>query len=267
MSTAADADLINQAGTDPVPSMSVPLSTEVQLLRGIGETLEDGKEVWHDTAYIRELNGGDEEALAALESKKGLTYTEYMNALLERSVSSIGDLNVATTPAVLNKLVLADRDMLFLGIVRATYGSERELRARCQACGEWNDIVIDLNDDFPIKQPDFDIRKPIEVPLSKGRSVYLRLPNGFDSIEAQKDAKTDAQLNTNMLARCAVFPDGEPEDRLEWARNLNVADRKKMVLALLDIEIGPSLEAVETQCDSCGADLPISLDWVSLLLS
>jgi len=65
-----------------------------------------------------------------------------------------------------------------------------------------------------------------------------------------------------------VWPEGEaPDNPLKWARNLSIGDRRKLVDALLAVEIGPKMGEVETQCASCGEDMPILLDWVSLLFS
>lgn len=267
MSSSSEADMINSLAADPVPAIKPPLSTSIDLLRGLGEKHDDGTETWHDVAYVKELTGADEEALAGLESKKGITYTDFMNALLERSVLRIGTLDVAQHPGLLNKLILADRDMLFLGVVRATYGVGRELRVHCPHCEAQNDVTVDLDEDFPIKRADFDLRDTIKVDTPKG-TFQLRLPNGEDTIQAQKVAKTDAELNTAMLSRCAVFEEGEaPDNRLEWARGLNIGVRRKLVQTLLDVQLGPDLEGVDAQCAVCGKDMPLILDWVSLLLS
>lgn len=267
MSTSSEADMINSMAADPVPAIKPPLSTQIELLRGLGEKHDDGSETWHDVAYIKELTGADEEALAGLENKKGITYTEYMNALLERAVLRIGSLEVAKYPGLMNKLILPDRDMLFLGVVRATYGVGRDLRVRCPHCGESNDVQINLDEDFPIRKPDFDLRDTLKVTTKNG-VIQLRLPNGEDTVKAQKDAKTDAELNTAMIARCAVFEEGEePDDRQQWARDLNAGVRRALVNAILAVQLGPDLEGVDAQCAVCGQDMPLSLDWVSLLFS
>ena len=268
MSDSSTADIINAAASEePTPTIQPSLTTEIELIRGLGEKDAEGNQTWHTVAKFRELTGDDEEALAGLEHKKDITYTEYMNTLLERAVTHIGGLDVQKLPGVVNKLILADRDMLFLGVVRATYGLTRELRVRCPHCGESNDVEINLDEDFPIKRPDFDVRDTIDVKTTKG-IVQLRLPNGEDTVLAQKNAKTDAEINTAMLSRCAVFSeDDEPADRVQWAKSLNMGDRRKLVNTLLNIQLGPDLEAVDTQCASCGKNMPLQLDWVSLLLS
>lgn len=264
---SSEADIVNSAISESaLPVLSVGLATEIELLRGLGEKKEDGTEVWHSLAKFRELTGADEEALAGLENKKDITYTEYMNTLLSRTVTHIGGLEVDKYPGIMNKLILADRDMLFLGVVRATYGLNRDLRVRCPHCDESNDVQINLDEDFPIKQPTFDLRDTLKVDTHKG-VFQLRLPNGEDTIEAQKNAKTDAEINTAMLARCAVFEEGEePADRIQWAKELNAGVRRKLVNALLDVKVGPDLEEVDAQCASCGQTMPLLMDWVSLLL-
>lgn len=266
MSTADEASTINELAADPVPTMPVPNSGEVKLLRGIGKRDENTGEIdWFDVAHVRELTGDDEETLAALETKEGLTYTEFMNHILSRAVVSIGDLVVADAPGMLNKLILADRDMLFLGAVRATYGLTRDVRVICPHCRASNDVQINLDEDFPIDRSIDDPRQPIEVKTFKG-TYNLRLPTGEDVIYAQKHSKNTAQFNTVMIGRCTVFSENRPADTSEWARNLNAGVRRQLVQALEDIKLGPNLEGVDTQCAECGKNMPISLDWVSLLL-
>jgi hypothetical protein len=266
MSTSGEADTINSVMADPAPILPSPLNGDITLLRGLRYTTDDG-DTWHDHALVREWTGADEEYLSSIEGKTDLMYIEYMSALLQRAVLSIGEIDVRKHPSVLDKLILADRDLLFLAIVRSTYGKVRKLRVTCQECSTKNDVEIDLFEDFPIKQPDFDVRQPIEIETSKG-IVKLRLPNGEDNIEASKKSKDNtAALNTYMLARCAVWENGDtPADPVEWARTLSMGDRKQLIRSLLDVEIGPKLGEVDTHCAECGAVLPIPLDWVSLLL-
>lgn len=267
MSKKEEADLINESMEDSIPTMpDAPLNI-VTLMRGLMQETE-GKTVWHTDAEIRELNGEDEEYLASLEKKKGLTYSEYMTALLSRAVTKIGTYEIAGERGnkIIDKLILGDRDLLYLGIMKATYGDTRQVRVICPHCQVSNDVTLDLDEDFPVTKPDFDVKKGIVINTSKG-DIRLRLPNGEDTLEVQKSTKSDAEINTMMLARCTMWKDGEePDDPVRWARTLNIADRRKLVDALTDIEIGPKMGEVDTQCASCEQDMPVLLDWVSLLL-
>jgi hypothetical protein len=265
---ASQADIINEASADPAPEMPVPPDPHVTLLRGIRQ-VTDEIDVWHDIAEVRELTGEDEEYLAATagKAKDGMSFTKYMGTLLQRGVLKIGDLDVQKHPSVIDKLIMADREVLFLAMVKATYGPTRKLRVICGQCGADNTVEIELDEDFKVTEPTFDVRKDMVVQTSKGQ-VRLRLPNGEDMEAVQSNDKlTDAQVNTLMLARCSVWdPEDAPLDKEAWARKLNVSDRKLLVSRMLEASnFGPNLEGVETQCAECGENMAISLDWVSLL--
>jgi hypothetical protein len=135
------------------------------------------------------------------------------------------------------------------------------------SCGEKNDIVVNLDEDFPIQETDIDLRSPIPVKLRNGKVINLRLPTGADSVHVSKKAGNSAVQNTLMLARCALVnhEDLKGHSPEEWAKSLNMADRAKLIKALLDIKVGPKMEEVNVQCAHCGVELPISLNWMSLL--
>ena len=122
MDAKQQADSINSALQEDVPEMKAAPNTVVELIRGI---FNDELESWDTTAVVRELNGFDEEALASLDNRT-LVYAEYMSALLKRAVVSIGSVMIANNPSVIDNLIIGDRDLLFLGVVEATYGKTRE---------------------------------------------------------------------------------------------------------------------------------------------
>jgi hypothetical protein len=266
MSTQETAEVINDAIADPVPHMPDAPNSVIDLMRGV---YDPSIEKWHSQAEIRELTGEDEEYLASIENKKGLLYAEYMTAILNRAVVRIGDISIsgAEGAKVINKLILGDRDLLYLAVVKATYGDERTIKMTCNNCNGSNDVTLELDNDFPITSPTFDLQKGLEVEISS-ETVTLRLPNGEDTVEVSKNSKNDAEMNTLMLSRCAVWSDGnKPDSPVKWARSLSIKDRKKLVDALLSVEVGPKMGEVDTQCASCGETMPILLDWVSLLFS
>lgn len=265
MSDQQTAEQINEAMQEPAPFMGAGPDLYVDLFVGIQELDEtSGKMVWHDKALIRELTGADEEHLALLEKKEDITYGEYLANVLSRGVVSVGEVPV-TGAHVIDRLVLPDRDLLFLHVVKATYGDTRDIRYPCVSCNESNDVTIELDVDFPVRKPDFDPKVGIVVPTRKG-DVTLRLPTGYDSASVLTDDKTTPQVNTEMLARCRVWDDQVTyETSYNWALNLGIADRRALTEALVSVEIGPKMGEVNTQCASCGKDMPILLDWVSLL--
>jgi hypothetical protein len=265
MGTQDDADIINEAMQETIPEVTAPHNDGVPLIRGLRQEV-DGEYKWHTTAVVRELTGADEEYLAGVSNRKDVTYSEYMTAILASAVISIGDIEIDKRASLIDKLILADRDVLYLAIVRSTYGRYRKFSATCPSCKEKNEVSIDLENEFDFIEPTFDVRHGLEVETSKG-TITLRLPIGDDTNAIAKFSGNEAALNTLMLSRCAVFPDGEePTNKEEWARGLNIADRRALTQALLDLEIGPQIGEVDARCAYCEKDLPISMDWVSLLL-
>lgn len=270
MSDQSQADAINEAiSDDPAPHMGEAPLLFVDLFMGIKEpdpANPEGEPVWHSRAALRELTGRDEEYLANIEKRQGITYGEYLTELLTCGTVAIGDVPI-NSPSDINRLCLPDRDMLFLGLIRATYGDTREIRYICPHCDTSNDVTLELDKDFPITEPSFDLRQGLTVPTSEG-DIVLRVPSGFDVDAVQVDDQTSAQSNTEMLARCRVWGDQEvtTDEARAWALNLGMKDRRKLSEALLAIKAGPKMGEVNAPCASCGEDMPILLDWASLLL-
>lgn len=255
------AESANRAISGEAPHIDTPPKTSVSLIRGV---LNSATEEWETSATVRELTGEDEEALAALDAEQELTYNDYIGQLLMRSVVSIGSQTVNNNPALIDDLIIGDRDLLFLGVIRATYGRYRELRMTCGNCGESNDVKIDLEEDFKVHNDGKDLTKPISVVLKDGSTMSFNLPTAGDSRLALKRAKTVAEQNTQIVARCLIGTMGK-EERETWAKKLGIADRKNIVKALTSAQPGPRMGEVETQCAHCEKDLTVVMDWVSLL--
>lgn len=259
--TEATVQAANEAMADPAPRMNQAPITLVDLIKGV----EHGGE-WFTNATIRELNGEDEEAIASLTSKPDLVYNDYMSALLKRAVVSIGDIDVEDNPSVVENLIIGDRDLLFIGAMKATYGRFREMEVSCGNCATTNFVTLNLEEDFKFDMPKGDFTKPLEVTMRNGSVLKINYPTGADSAYVTKKAKTTAEQNTLMIARCVVWGDEDrPRDPEKWARSLGVSDRNKLVRALTSNPPGPKMEEVKTQCASCKEDLIILMDWVSLL--
>lgn len=255
------ASAANEAIQDPAPRISAAPVTSVLLMRGV-----QGFDAWETDATIRELNGEDEEAIASLTNKEGLVYSDYMSALLKRAVVSIGSINVQENPSVIDNLIIGDRDLLFVGAMKATYGRFREMEVSCGNCSATNFVTLNLDEDFKFDRPKTDFTKPIEVQLRDGTRMRVNYPTGGDSAYVAKKSKTVAEQNTLMIARCVEWDtEAGIEEKEHWAKSLGVSDRNKLVRALTSNPPGPKMEEVKTQCAKCQEDLIIVMDWVSLL--
>lgn len=251
----------NTAIAGEAPIINNPPNNTVHLIRG---AFNDATGDWETVAEVRELTGDDEEALAAISAKEDLSYTEYLSHLLSRAVVKVGSRNVDTNPNVLDDLLIGDRDLLFLGVVKSTYGRTREVQMTCGNCGESNDVSIDLENDFKIDGSTTDLTKPISVKLKDDSVVSFNYPTAGDSRYASKKGKTGAEQNTYIIARCLVSSMLRDE-REAWAKKLGIADRKKVIKALTAVQPGPQMGEVKTQCAHCDQELYVVLDWVSLL--
>lgn len=250
------ASSINDALQDPIPQVAPPPDTTVELLLGLNGDR---------TAVVREMTGADEEFLAALEIKNSFSYAEYISALLKRTVLSIGDHDVKRFPDMVDSLIVGDRDLLFISVIKATYGKTRNFNTRCGSCGETSEVTVDLDEEFEVQGTPEEAEKKIKVVLRDGTAVTLNLPTGGDSKYVTKKGKTTAEQNTLMIARCADLPNMSLDQKEYWARNMNLSDRNKLVAALLEIKLGPKVGEVNDPCPYCGEQITITLDWVSLL--
>lgn len=255
------AGAANAAIADPAPTIDQPPSGEVTLIRGVFNTASGE---WETKAQVRELTGEDEEALAALDAKEDLSYGDYLIALLQRAVVSIGSQTTANNPHLIEDLIIGDRDLLFLGVVKATYGKNREMQLFCGNCQESNDVTINLDEDFKVEGTPDDMTRPIQVKLKDGSTVSFNYPTTGDSRYATKKGKTTAEQNTLIISRCLVS-EMDRDSRESWAKKLSLVDRKKITKAINSAQPGPRMEEVKTQCAHCDEELTVVIDWVSLL--
>ena len=259
-----DAAAFNEAIQDPPPEVGKAAPTTVNLMRGLVDP-ETGE--WQSVAIVSEMTGEDEEALDLISTKDNLSYAEYTSALLRRSVTSIGNLRVASDPSVLDNLIIGDRDLLFLGIIRATYGNIRDFRLICPSCKESNEVKVTLDTDFEIEEPKGDARSTREITLKDGSVVSIKYLTGKDAKAVASAGDTTAVQNTEIVTQSVVWDDDRSiQVRRSWSKGLSLADRKTIVRAVLDDQPGPRLEEVNAPCAYCSEDITMVLDWVSLLL-
>jgi hypothetical protein len=262
---AADAASVNEAIKDKPPEMAEAAPTTVKLLRGVLST-DTGK--WQKTATVREMTGEDEEELARLSTNDDLTYAEYTSALLNRAVMSVGSQKVADNPTLIDDLLIGDRDMLFLGVIKATYGNLRDFTVTCGSCSSTSDVQVDLDKDFPITEAKESLTKARKVTMKDGTEVQVKYLTGKDAQAIASSGETIAEQTTAIVANSVVWDDDRTiAVKQQWAKAISIADRKKIVNTVLDDQPGPSMEEVEAPCAHCDEPIVMMLDWASLLYS
>lgn len=265
----------NQSIGDP-PGMFPPSDGEVTLTRGL---LYD--EEWQRDAYMREVTGADEEALSRFDLNKPGSLFNYWDTLLARTTLRIGTVEIENLPIgkrqeILRQLLLGDRETMYLGLVRATWGDVRTIEGvTCPMCGHTTDYGIALTEtpDHPSDFPSTGLEDPtqqyFEVKLRKGDTIEVRLPTGGDmqALSALwKDDPTAAERNTQMLGRLVHTHNGTPvTDPVAFAKGLSSPDRQTVTSFVVDKQPGPRLGGVMTSCASCEQEFFLELGLARLL--
>lgn len=265
--TQASKAVLDADQLSGMPIIRQPEDNHVTLARGIHR---DGQ--WHRHAEVRELNGRDEEELA----RAGTNWSRFLSVLVQRGTVAVGGTEMS--PAVAGELLIGDREMLILGIRRATFGDEIEVSGFiCPHCDESTELTIHLSQ-IPVTElaaPDDEFVKPDEgcylVELRGGRTARVRLPTGADQDHVLKNPQwTAAQQNTEMLQRCvrrisdeATYT--EPVTGQD-IRNLGMADRNKILKFLSDAQPGPRYNEVAFTHESCGREVPLPITLANLFL-
>jgi hypothetical protein len=263
LSLAAQADEINEAIADDPPKVGEAAPNTVTLLRGVMDQ-EIGE--WQTTATVREMTGEDEEELARLSTKDDLSYAEYTSALLRRAVTSVGTQSVITNPSLLDNLIIGDRDLLFLGVVKATYGNIREYSVTCGHCDKSNEVQVNLDKDFPVMESKGSLTEARTVKLRNGTTVKVKYLTGKDAQSIAAVTGSSAEQNTAVVAHAVVWDDDRSEAvKTQWAKELSLADRQTIISTVLEDQPGPTLEEVDAPCGHCGENITMVLDWASLL--
>ena len=261
---AAFADAFAEVGRPEVPLIEVPNPGVATLSYGIEIDGERRRIV-----NVRELNGSDEEMLARLDPTKGdQYYVLLMDLIIKRATESIG--GVTPSQADLGRLLMGDRDIIFLEIVLATTGEEKSYEGvQCPECGDTFDAHVPIRGVVEVHRLDEDDDPFVDVTLRDGTMVHIRYPTGDDqmSLFQAKDAakRNTSERNTLLLGRCIDTVDGkEIRNGADYARNLGMADRRTLVEALGK---GPRVEfkEVEVPCPECGVEMPFQLSWADLL--
>jgi hypothetical protein len=250
--TAATQAVLKDDRDSGRPTIGNPGENQVTLERGI---CRDG--VWHRDAEVRELNGYDEEAIAAAGA--GNVPYKVFETLLVRGVVSIG--GEPMTRKLAGELLIGDRELLVMAIRRATFGDVLEFeRLPCPHCDELVDLTVPL-DAIPFVHLDDPERTEYEVPLRKGAMALVRLPTGQDQ-EAVFGVKNNrARQDSEILTRCVVRmvqPDGS-EVRRPPAQTIAMADRQKILQFLTDTQPGPRFADFSFTHETCGEEVPLPI--------
>lgn len=258
------------ASETEVPTLDDPLDGPVTLPVGFRRVKRDSDGTQFEEvrkAWVRELNGEDEERVARTKLKDD--GSAFLTTILESGVERLGDLT--PTKEDFNSLTFGDRDFLLLEIARVTYGDELTFEQfACNGCREVLDVSISLSEDVPVRRLDSLDDVAFEVRLRNGRVATVTLPT-TEIIPEMSKTTTPAEANTVLIKHCVEEIRGPKGKTIriagdeDAARRLGVKDREDLVSQMGLRMPGPQYNEVTFKHDpGCGTEnrLDVSLGYL-----
>lgn len=253
------------------PALTNPLDGPVTLPAGFRRVKPGSDGTKFETvrsAWVRELNGEDEERIA--RAKMRSNFPAYINAILEAGVERLGE--DRPTREDFDSLVVGDQQFLLVEIARATYGDEMEYEDfECPHCAQKFSFSLSISDDIPITRLDKVEDATFDVRLRKDRVATVSLPTG-EVAALMSEAETPAESNTILITHCVDEirgPQGTTEikGQADAAKRLGVVDRRDLVEALSKRMPGPQYNEIKFKHDpGCGEEIRLSVTLGDLFL-
>lgn len=212
---------------------------------------------WIKEFEVRELTGVDEEYLARMKDS-----TRFVIGLLNRGLVRVGQ--IRSSDEVLDGLLGGDWETVLLAIRIATFGDTTTYQATCRQCREPYRAVIDLRKHVEMREV---LREDISFHVVGRHGTEYRVTHAYGSAQRKVLEHLDspvADMNTALLAECVQEVGGKPLLGLEGARNLPLADRRKLLDEIDKRRAGPDLKGVRTKCPACDFEQPAPLNVVAL---
>ena len=247
------------------PLMETPPDSTVTLFRGLyhGDS-------WHVNAEVSELTGEDEEVIArAMAANDSVGY---VNAILLQGVHQIGPLVLSDLPThervgTINRLLIGEKELLFLRILQVSFGDTREVTTTCPSCQETNEVSFSITDDIPVKDLDDPQRPSYDFTMRDGSTIEYRLVTGEDqAATTERKNSTTPEQNTITLSRCILTHNGTIlVDPMRFVRRMSAFDRRKLLREINDKQPGPYFKEVKLPCAACGVMSSFQPSWADLL--
>jgi hypothetical protein len=233
------------------PDITLPSDTAVNLpggyINAAGEVIR--------TAEVRELTGRDEEIIS-----RSTDLGKALLTILQRGTVKVGD--ELATDAILDQLLVGDRDQILLSILKTTFGSTVEIQSFCGGCSEFKTVAIDVDQDIKSKVLIDPLNDRVFTVKGKNTEYTVRLPNGviqkkmIDNMD-----KNPAEIATIVLEGTVIKVGESPVYSALQVQNLSVSDRRKIIDEINDRAPGPQFADVTVNCPDCEGEVlvPINL--------
>lgn len=251
LAAAKQAMAGEQPTIDPAPD------TRVSLVRGLWISGRFQKD-----AQVRELTGEDEEQISKTDP------SNFLDTVVALGVESIGEqslvgMSLPDRQGFLRGLLIGEREVLYLAIIKATFGNTRTMEFKCPWCETEQEVDFYIDTDFVPKKT--SVEEAYSYTTRKGDRLTIRLATGMDQqyVLESKTSNMGAQ-NTMILSRCITHVnDGLIPDPQGYARKLGLSDRQAVLGLIIDNQPSIDLSEIETKCASCEREVPIQVGWAN----
>lgn len=208
-----------------------------------GLCLPDGTRL--GVARLRHLTGCEEEWLAEhRDAPLPVAVTRLLSAAL------VGLDDVSPTPALVQALLVGDRDFLMLRLREMTFGTRLSAIVECPGCRSRMDVDLETAD-IPFERR--EQTAPVYSLELNGRTVRFRLPSGADQeAVAQADQPIEA-----LWSRCLLHDSGRA---LSAGERATVVEQMDRLSPQVDVEL-------DLTCPECAMRFPLPFDVSSFFVN
>ncbi len=247
----ADAPVgANQVPVSDEPRMPAAPDLSIELPRGVYDAT---RRVFLTKGYVRELDGEDEEALAKLR-----TPAEWFDGVVALGIARMGDidfnqLSFEQAKSLTGTLLPGEDMMVYLKVVTATFGPDRDIKYQCQnaRCGREIETTLHIPTDFPVVLPEGDYLPTYDFPSSKGRITYRLVTSADEAalLAQSTETTTSAEMTSAALVKSIIAVNGlPPQDPESFVRSLSIRDRQALLEVIASrqpkIDMSLSIECV-----------------------
>ena len=233
----------------------------------------------HLSFTVRSLNVQDEERLKG-SLMTPAKVTEHLNKCLYETLVKKPD-SIKEFKDFLKLLTLKDRDTLLYGLYHITYEDIRNYDVKCRNCKKDFAVTVSASDTFNFNPyPEDNIltkRIKIDLPKSKGVSVYIKQPTLEDETESIKRMAQRPGVTMDIITETLIIERFEQDieeskdpvvfsdriDIIEAYRKLPAKD-KRVIYEKFNEEFGKYGTELKMQvfCQHCGNEDVVNIDLV-----
>lgn len=233
----------------------------------------------HLSFTVRTLNVQDEERLKG-SLMTPAKVTEHLNKCLYETLVKKPD-SIKEFKDFLKLLTLKDRDTLLYGLYHITYEDIRNYDVKCRNCKKDFAVTVSASDTFNFNPyPEDNIltkRIKIDLPKSKGVSVYIKQPTLEDETESIKRMAQRPGVTMDIITETLIIERFEQDieeskdpvvfsdriDIIEAYRKLPAKD-KRVIYEKFNEEFGKYGTELKMQvfCQHCGNEDVVNIDLV-----